>query len=350
MLSLDAAALKELAESTAGEPVVAVEDQGPLASTRRYYRMRLASGKTVLAMFVPDASPDEVTSVDTVGRTWPWLEVHGLLKDRGIHVPGVLGQNLPKGLLLIEDLGNETLAQFLVKTPDAREALYTQAVTNLAAAQASLRDLPSQSIVSSRVFDAPLLHWELEHFREYGVEAQGKALSTHARTEFEGVARRLAKRIAALPRAFVHRDYQSRNLLVRGWPTATELVWIDFQDALLGPRAYDLVALLNDSYQSFTPEFVEARLDDYARAAGLSSVERVDLGNEFNLITVQRKLKDAGRFIFIHQRKDNPAFLPFFEPSLFKAARAMKQLPGDRDIEALAAWLRRHVQVGVWDL
>ena len=45
------------------------------------------------------------------------------------------------------------------------------------------------------------------------------------------------------------------------------LCWIDFQDALLGPRVYDLVALLNDSYQTFDRAFVEARLDEYARAA-----------------------------------------------------------------------------------
>ena len=104
----------------------------------------------------------------------------------------------------------------------------------------------------------------------------------------------------------MHRDYQSRNLMVRA---GEALCWIDFQDALLGPRVYDLVALLNDSYQVFDRAFVEARLDDYARARGLDAAERAALGREFDLVTVQRKLKDAGRFVFIDRVKQNPSFL-----------------------------------------
>jgi hypothetical protein len=97
-------------------------------------------------------------------------------------------------------------------------------------------------------------------------------------------------------RHFVHRDYQSRNLMVRA---SGAICWIDFQDALLGPRVYDLVALLNDSYQEFDRAFVEARLDEFAAAAGLGKDERALLGREFDYVTVQRKLKDAGRFVFI---------------------------------------------------
>src|SRR5262249_984311 len=114
-------------------------------------------------------------------------------------------------------------------------------------------------------------------------------------------------------RGFVHRDYQSRNLMVREGASGAELVWIDFQDALLGPRVYDLVALLNDSYQTFDRGFVEARLDDFARTSGLDEAARVALGREFDVVTVQRKLKDAGRFVFIDRVKKNPAFLPYFE-------------------------------------
>ncbi len=87
------------------------------------------------------------------------------------------------------------------------------------------------------------------------------------------------------------------------------LCWIDFQDALLGPRVYDLVALLNDSYQTFDRPFVEARLDEYVQAARLGADRRAELGREFDRVTVQRKLKDAGRFVFIDRVKSN-AFVP----------------------------------------
>ena len=104
-------------------------------------------------------------------------------------------------------------------------------------------------------------------------------MSAADRAAFDGIARRLAARIAAEPRVFVHRDYQSRNLMVRreGDGDWRSLCWIDFQDALLGPRVYDLVALLNDSYQTFDRPFIEARLDEYVQAARLGADRRAEL-------------------------------------------------------------------------
>jgi aminoglycoside/choline kinase family phosphotransferase len=122
---------------------------------------------------------------------------------------------------------------------------------------------------------------------------------------------------------------------------ALGLVWIDFQDALLGPRVYDLVALLNDSYQSFDRPFIEARLDEYAAAAGLDAKGRAELGREFDVCTVQRKLKDAGRFIFIDRVKKNPSFLPYFEPSLAKVRAALDRLSDEEDMRDLAAIVAR---------
>jgi aminoglycoside/choline kinase family phosphotransferase len=182
------------------------------------------------------------------------------------------------------------------------------------------------------------LRWELDHFREWGLEARGRTLSADDRQVMEGVFDRLAARIAALPRGFVHRDYQSRNLMVvRG-----ELVWIDFQDALLGPRAYDLVALLFDSYQELDLAFVRARLDDYGRAASLTEDAQKELGRQVDLIAVQRKLKDAGRFVFIDRVKHDPSFLPYVTPTLRKVGRTLDQLaPDEPDMALLHTILHR---------
>ena len=121
-----------------------------------------------------------------------------------------------------------------------------------------------------------------------------------------------------------------------------ELFWIDFQDALLGPRIYDLVALLRDSYQSFDATFIEDRLRDYADAAARGAAERDRLRLEFDLVTVQRKLKDAGRFVFIERVKGNPSFLPFIEPSLQAVKSALERTaPHDPDLADLSALLHR---------
>lgn len=324
------------------------------ASSRRYFRVELDGGRTAVGMFVPDgAKPEEVQKAHASTR-WPFLEVRDLLARHGIDVPEILAEDTAAGWLLIEDLGEDTLANFLLRNEGSREELYRRAVRDLARAQRALARLPEGSVIASRQFDYDLLRWEIEHFREWGVEARGMKFDGADQARWSELADRLARRVASLSQGFVHRDYQSRNLMVlprRGSsppPSAgapapdLRLVWIDFQDALLGPRVYDLVALLNDSYQEFDRAFVEARLADYAAAAELPAEDAERLVGEFDLVTVQRKLKDAGRFVFIDRVKENPSFLRFVTPTIQKVRGALERLaPTDPDMAELLRILRR---------
>jgi aminoglycoside/choline kinase family phosphotransferase len=312
------------------------------ASTRRFFRLSLGPNrKSAVAMFTPGAPSHEIHKDGGHVRS-PFLEVRELLAERGIRVPKLVADGSDQGWVVVEDLGDDTIANYLLKHPEKKRDVYRTAVCDLARAQARLRELPQACIVKTRAFDHDLLRWELEHFMEWGVLARGIAISPEDRATFDAVAGRLSARIADWPRGFVHRDYQSRNLMVVEAGSAPfEIAWIDFQDALLGPRVYDLVALLSDSYQEFDPGFIEARLDEYAEAAGLSPVDRRLLGREFDWVTVQRKLKDAGRFIFIDRTHRNPSFLPFVEPTVQKARDALGRLSDDADMRALGDVLTR---------
>jgi aminoglycoside/choline kinase family phosphotransferase len=312
------------------------------ASTRRFFRVGLERGGTSLvAMFVPGAPTHEIHK-DKFPTRSSFLEVRDLLHERGIRVPKIFADGTDQGWLVVEDLGDDTVANYLLKNPAEKRGIYQQAVRDLARAQIQLRSLPESSIIKSRAFDHDLLRWEIEHFMEWGVLARDIAISAQDRRTFEQIADRLATRIAAWPRGFVHRDYQSRNLMVVPSPAGgNELAWIDFQDAMLGPRVYDLVALLSDSYQEFDASFIEERLNEYSDQLGLSPGERIELAREFDFVTVQRKLKDAGRFIFIERKNDNPSFLPFFEPTIHKARAAIERLSDDADMRALGEVLDR---------
>ncbi len=305
------------------------------ASPRRFYRARFEAGKSAVVMVVPESTPDLVKARE-LGRGWPFLELRELLASKGIRVPELLVADTARGLLLVEDLGL-TLAEHLEQAPGARSELYLGAVRDLARAQRALEPLPSDSIVRLRAFDYTLLHWEVEHFREWGLEARGIALREADAKIFDRAAVHLAQTIAGLPRGYVHRDYQSRNLMV----CAPRLGWIDFQDSLMGPRAYDLVALLCDSYQPFDRTFVEHCLDEYASVANLDSAARQALGREFDLITVQRKLKDAGRFVFIERTKNDPSFLRYVEPTLAIVRQALARLRDDAALLELEQLLAR---------
>lgn len=312
------------------------------ASTRRFYRLALAPDRSAVAMFVPEgALTEEIAKEPSDARRWPFLEVRDLLAAHGVRVPEVLGEATGDGWLLLEDLGDDTIAQFLGREPGAKREIYELAVRDLARAQRSLAELPPSSIVRTRAFDEDLLRWEIDHFREWGLEARGVALSPAQRERFDAIADRLARRIASWPSGFVHRDYQSRNLMVVADPSGERaLAWVDFQDALLGPRVYDLVALLSDSYQEFDRAFIGARLDEYAAHMGLGPSEREQVELEFDFVTVQRKLKDAGRFVFIDRVKKNPSFLGFVEPTIDKARAAVSRLAAhDGDMRELGALL-----------
>ena len=123
-------------------------------------------------------------------------------------------------------------------------------------------------------------------------------------------------------------------------------VVIDFQDALQGPRQYDLVALLRDSYVELEASFVEAMIDRwlqvYQQESGVA-LDPVEFKAFFHLLTVQRKLKDAARFEFIHRVKRNPGFLQSIPASLRYARAAMELLAGDPDVSALRDVAARYV-------
>lgn len=341
MRELDLEVARTVATHALGGPPTALVRMPGGASTRIYLRAEAGDhGPSTVLMFVPDAKPDEVTS-GVVKDRWPFLEVRDLLESKGVRVPRVLHERCDEGYIALEDLGDETLANYLLREPEQKEAIYRQAVTDLAQAQAALEALPEGSVVATRGFDHALLKWEIDHHREWALEARGISLPPEDAAAFDAIADRLATRVAAMPRSFVHRDYQSRNLMIRRGSGAPELVWIDFQDALLGPRVYDLVALLGDSYQSFERDFIEARLDGFAQARGLDPAQRKALGREFDLVTVQRKLKDAGRFVFIDRVKKNPDFLKFVDSTVERVRAALARLRDDEDMRALEGILGR---------
>jgi aminoglycoside/choline kinase family phosphotransferase len=272
----------------------------------------------------------------------PFIEMRELLENARVRVPALYGSVPEHGLLIVEDLG-ETLAERLERAPGERAALYRRAVEDLAAAQLALAVLPENSIASTRSFDRELLTWEVEHFREWGVEALGVALGDVELSAFTRATSYLVDRMLGFEQGFVHRDYQSRNLMAL--PDGT-LAWIDFQDALLGPRAYDLVALLRDSYQSLDEHFVTGRLAEYAQARGLDAEQAVALRQELDVITVQRKLKDAGRFVFFERTRGDSSYLRYFVPTLELVLEALGRLPAAPELEALRAIVERQIEIG----
>lgn len=325
---------RALNRSIGSAPVTKLKGE---ASSRSYYRVGTPPESWVLMVMPLDSlKKSEEASKGPAPTELPFINVHRYLSKLGVRVPKILRFDEPAGMMVCEDLTDQTFEAALATTD--RTKLYTQAVQLLAGLRARAEKTPDpECLAFTRAFDEELYDWELHHFREWGLEAWSNQKPTDAeRSDLDSIFRRIAKELAAAPRNFTHRDYQSRNIMVTGG----ELVVIDFQDALQGPRQYDLVALLRDSYVELPRDFVDAMLDEYIIEFEKQSHEKIDVKPFkafFDLLTVQRKLKDAGRFEFINRVKGNPGFLVSIPASLRYVKTALDGQPKLNDLRRIVA-------------
>ena len=297
------------------------------ASNRVYFRATTPKGSFIVMTMDPSAMrKSEEGGKGGAAASNPFVEVQAYLVGIGVRVPRIYRVDETQGAIVLEDLGDVTLEAAWNKSQD--HALYRNAVKLLARMRAAAEKHPDERCCAyQRCFDRALYLWELWHFHDEGLVHWVKApIAPEARAELAKLYEALADELARLPVGFTHRDYQSRNLMVHDG----ELVAIDFQDALLAPREYDLVALLRDSYIELPEPFVDDLLDLYRKeffAASGTRIDEEELRATFDLLTVQRKLKDAGRFEYIHRVKGNPNFLPAIAPSLRYVGRVLRERP-----------------------
>src|SRR3989441_10894258 len=284
-----------------------------------------------------DPVKSEEASKDQAPQELPFVNVHRYLDRIGVRVPRILLDAARDGFLVIEDLTDRTLERALQEGVN-RKKLYTHAIDQLARLRAHAERSPDPSCFAwSRAFDYDLYHWEFEHFIEYGLLARG---ATPTGAELQALREhfaRICRELAGAPRGFTHRDYQSRNIMVL--PSGEQVV-IDFQDALQAPRQYDLVALLRDSYVELPRDLIEEMLRRYLRELVRQGGPRLDQREFtafFDLLTVQRKLKDAGRFVFIDQVKKNPSFLVHIPSSLRYVKDALARRPELANVRKILA-------------
>lgn len=313
------------------------------ASNRTYFRGTHPDGSTQILMQLPPGPlsvSEEITNLQARPTELPFLNIAQFLKKKGIPVPEVLETNLDEGKIFLEDLGNQTLGKLIQGGDEETQQHWYQKAIDLLIQLQNLNDPEKSCVAFQRSFDETLLNWEFDHFLEYGIEARlSKKLSEKERETFTQLTRPISQTLAKLPQVFTHRDFQSRNLMVQG----ERLRLIDFQDALLGPPIYDLVSLLRDSYVELNLS-LRTRLIDYywshSQKAHQLFKGREELAKIFNWMTIQRKLKDAGRFVYIAQVKKNRSFLPYLPASLKYVAEALER---EKSLEPLWEFLKKQV-------
>jgi N-acetylmuramate 1-kinase len=298
------------------------------ASNRIYYRATLqASWKgqsTYIIMQLPEgalSASEEITNFKGTMTELPFLNIQSFLEKNAIPVPHVIDFVAAERCLILEDLGDITMESVVSSADTATQtAWYQKAIDLLIEWQALPIGKPDDCYALKRSFDETLFNWEFDHFFEYGIEKRlHKIIQPADKKTLDEWRRGLSQQLAQLQTTLVHRDFQSRNLMVVG----DQLKIIDFQDALLGPSVYDLVALLRDSYVELDPALLKNLLAYYCEKSEIENLTA--FMKIFDIMTVQRKLKDAGRFVYIDQVKGNPHFLKSLPVSLRYVQSALER-------------------------
>ncbi|MGH7236874.1 MAG: aminoglycoside phosphotransferase family protein, partial [Nitrospiraceae bacterium] len=282
------------------------------ASNRRYFRLELAGGPprslVLMQLAEPEAfkqSEEAVSGTAVPVTELPYINVLNHLAKADVAVPTLYYYDQAAGLLYLEDFGDLLLVQACQDaTPSEIGQLYREAIETLVRIQ-SKANVPANPacLAFHRSFDVALLMWEFDHFLEYGVVARyGKPMATDDERPVRAEFQKIAELLAAQPRVFTHRDYHSRNLMVREARTTTSRLGVlDFQDALLGPATYDLASLLRDAYIELPEPVIDEMLEYYVELVAQHGVAVSDppaFRRLFDLTSIQRNLKAVGRFVY----------------------------------------------------
>ena len=258
------------------------------ASFRRYFRVVRGGDSAVLM----DAPPEH----EDIG---PFLKVAHHLLDRGFLPPRPLAVDREQGLLLLEDFGDDRVGPVLAREPERERVIYESAVDTLAelARQPAPGDIPP--------YDDAAMTREVDLFTDYYAPALGLEVDTAGYGEaWRAVWAGVLDAVAANP-VMVLRDYHADNLMVL--PGRRELGLLDFQDALAGHPAYDLVSLLQDARRDVDPALESAMIGRFVAATG---VDPETFRAHYEVLGAQRNTKILGIFTRLWKRDGKAHYLP----------------------------------------
>ncbi|MEA2781625.1 MAG: N-acetylmuramate 1-kinase [Rhodospirillaceae bacterium] len=317
---------RDIADFLAGHGWGAAERR-PLsgdASFRRYERLALGGRSAVLM----DAPPPRE-------NVRPFLAIGRLLREAGFAVPAVYAVDESAGLLLLEDLGDDTYTRLLARG-FAERRLYELAVDLLIALH---RRLPAERLTGLPVFDETralegvqrLLDW-------YWPAVKRTAAPDSAAADFSAAWRAVLPLWDRVPGGLVLYDYHVDNLmLLPGRDGIAAIGVLDFQDAVRGPQIFDLVSLIDDARRDVPAELAALLIERYL--AAFPELDRAGFAAAYALSGAQRHTRIIGTFTRLLRRDGKAGYLRFI-PRVWRQLEARLGHPA---LAPLADWFAEHL-------
>ncbi|MGC1271974.1 MAG: phosphotransferase [Croceibacterium sp.] len=283
------------------------------ASFRRYFRL-LKDGRSALLMNAPPPHEDPR----------PFLHVGGWLLEQGLRAPGIYAADSARGLVLIEDFGLDRMRDWLDLHPADEVPVYAAAID-------ALVDLHACPPGPFDPYDMAVYQREAGLLTEWYTPSMGLVVDEAGyRAAWDEVLTPMLER--QQPGVTVLRDYHAENIMLL--PEGAQGI-IDFQDALVGHAAYDLVSLLQDARRDVAPELERQMLDRY--------LAKVDAGPHFEAdyarLGAQRNAKIVGIFARLYKRDGKARYLSFI-PRVWDALERDLQHPA---LAPVAQWFDRNI-------
>jgi aminoglycoside/choline kinase family phosphotransferase len=294
------------------------------ASFRRYERLRRDGASRMLM----DAPPpqENVRAFHQIAR---------VLVDLGLSAPRAFEVDEAAGLMLIEDFGDRTFTRALAE--DVDEAfLYRLAIDSLIVLHQRWR--PGAKALPPPYDDARLLDEALLLPDWFLPARRGAATPEPVRTAYIEAWGAALGRARALPESLVLRDYHVDNLmLIEGREGVAACGLLDFQDAAIGPVAYDVVSLLEDARRDIAPGLVEEMLARYIKA--FPGLDRAGFMESYAVLGAQRAAKIIGIFTRLSRRDGKDQYLHHI-PRVWRILTAGLEQPA---LAPVKAWFDREV-------
>jgi N-acetylmuramate 1-kinase len=321
------------------------------ASIRSYARMIRDNGVSILMNMPkrPDGpaiycGKSYSAAVHLAEDVKPFVAIGNGLRGRGFSAPAIYQADLEAGFLITEDFGTEI---FVAGDPPAPITDRYEAATDMLAALHH-QELPEKLPLVPQieypipVFDIDAWLVEIGLMLEWYLPDRGAPVTDTLRTEFIAMWRELLQKPAAAPKTWVLRDFHSPNLIWLGDRNGIERVGIiDFQDAVLGPAAYDLVSLLQDA-RIDVPEMLELALFSRyikARRAADANFDPAAFAALYAIMSAQRNTRLLGTFARLNRRDGKPQYLKH-QPRIWAYLSRSLAHP---ELKPVQAWYAAHV-------
>jgi aminoglycoside/choline kinase family phosphotransferase len=297
------------------------------AGTRKYYRLVNGDEKYVVCLDNPLKNYTQMKQ---------FVDIDTFLEKHNLRVPHIYDQDLDKGYLLEEDLGDVTLLKYLsqMEGVNSEMQVYTRILDELV----KLHSIPSKEISNSGIFELKFdyqkyieeIEFSIKFFFNHFIKDVPESDQKLIRDYYSPICKRLADQKMVL----THRDFHSRNVMVKN----DEFITIDFQDARLGIPQYDLCSILDDCYykvwgsnKTTLMKYYYDALDEKNHGQG-SFEQFLSLYND---MVLQRSFKAIGSFAYIYHTRRDERYIKYIGFAMEKIKKTLLRNTEYKDLRKL---------------